>query len=189
MKDQLPIIHFSAQPDWEVWLAAHHETSSGLWLKVAKKSSGIPTVTYQQALDVALCYGWIDGQKQSFDTDYFLQRFTRRGKRSMWSLINCRKVEELIAQGKMKPAGLAEIEAAKIDGRWAMAYPSQSTIKVPDDLQQLLDSNPIAAEAFGRLPRSARYSILFQLHHAKKPETRSRRMEKFLKMLLEGNPA
>lgn len=186
MSDELPIIEFATQADWETWIIKNHETSKGLWLKIAKKGSGIPSVTYAEALEVALCYGWIDGQKGSFDSHYFLQRFTHRGKRSKWSKINCAKVEQLIQQGRMQAPGLAEIDAAKQDGRWEMAYAPQSTIEVPEDFQSELETHPEAARAFALLNKSARYSILFRIHDAKKPETRRQRIQKFVAMLEQG---
>src|SRR5437588_998614 len=144
--DSLPIIPFETQQDWERWLKEHHPNTDGIWLKIAKKETGIPSVSYAEALDVALCYGWIDGQKASFDDTYWLQKFTPRRPKSVWSRVNRDKVTALIAAGKMRPAGLRQIEQAKADGRWDAAYASQRTITVPDDLQQALDANPKARE-------------------------------------------
>jgi uncharacterized protein YdeI (YjbR/CyaY-like superfamily) len=180
-----PLLAFESQAAWEAWLAKHHQTSDGLWLKFAKKGSGHATVSYQQALEVALAYGWIDGQKASFDDTWWLQRFTPRNSRSKWSKINREKADELIAKGKMKPAGLREVERAKADGRWEAAYHSQSTIRVPDDLRQELDQNPRARDFFATLDSANRYAILYRLQEAKKPETRARRLEKFIKMLAD----
>src|SRR5690349_19629583 len=171
---ELPIMPFPSKQKWADWLARQHEQSSGLWLKLAKKDSGIPSLTYEEALDVALCYGWIDGQKKGFDDQYWLQKFTPRGPKSIWSKINTEKTEKLIASGEMKPAGLKAIEAAKKDGRWDAAYASQKTISIPDDFQAALDKNEKAKTFFASLKSSERYSFLFRLHHAKKLETRAR---------------
>lgn len=178
-----PVLAFESQAAWESWLAEHHQTSTGLWLKFAKQGSGHATVSYQQALEVALAYGWIDGQKASFDEAWWLQRFTPRGPRSRWSRINREKATDLIARGKMKPAGLREVERARADGRWETAYQSQSKIQVPDDLQQALDGNPRARDFFATLDSANRYAILYRLHEAKRPETRARRLQKFVAML------
>jgi uncharacterized protein YdeI (YjbR/CyaY-like superfamily) len=184
-KNDLPIVHFKSPKEWEAWLKKNHDTSAGLWVKIAKKDSAIKSVSYPEALDVALCYGWIDGQKAPFDGDYWLQRFTRRGSKSKWSKINCQKATDLIAQGKMKAPGLKQVDAAKQDGRWDAAYESHRTITVPDDLQQKLDENPRAREFFATLKGSNRYAILYRIHDAKKPETRAKRIEKFVAMLNE----
>ena len=186
MREDLPTIYFESEEDWEKWLAENHSASGGVWIKFAKKDSGIDSVSYQQALDIALCYGWIDGQKASFDDAFWLQRFTRRGPKSKWSKINCKKATELIASGKMKASGLKEIELARQDGRWEKAYESQSKIAVPDDLQKKLAENPRAREFFADLDSRNRYAILYRIHDAKKPETRLRRIEKFITMLNEG---
>ncbi len=184
-KPELPIIPFASREDWKTWLAEHHATSDGLWLKISKKGSGIASVSYAEALDVALCYGWIDSQKDRFDKDYFLQRFTPRKPRSKWSRINRDKVTKLIAEGGMKPAGLQEINRAKADGRWDAAYESQSNATVPEDLQRELDKNPEASAFFASLNSANRYAILYRIQDAKKPETRARRIAKFVTMLAE----
>lgn len=171
---------------WTEWLAEHHAASPGLWLKMAKKETGIPSVTYKEALSVALCYGWIDGQKAASTTSgYWLQRFTPRRPRSKWSQVNRAAALALIADGKMMPAGLREVEAAQKDGRWEQAYAPQSTATVPDDLTQALDQHPAAKKFFETLKGSNRYAILYRLQEAKKPETRARRLEKFIAMLNE----
>lgn len=185
MKPDLPILPFASRGAWEQWLAEQHATSRGVWLQIAKKASGIATVTYAEALEVALCYGWIDGQKGAFDQDYFLQRFTPRLPRSKWSKINCAKVETLIAQGAMQPSGLREVQRAKEDGRWDAAYDAQSRAVVPDDLQQALDNNAAARAFFATLDRLNRYAILYRIQDAKKPETRARRIATFVTMLSE----
>jgi uncharacterized protein YdeI (YjbR/CyaY-like superfamily) len=181
-----PTLSFESQRAFEKWLAKEHKNCDGIWLKIAKKGSGISTVTYQEALEVALCFGWIDGQRKRYDDDYYIQRFTPRRARSKWSKINVGKVEELIAAGKMKPAGLAEVERAKTDGRWDAAYDSPTTATVPDDLVVALQRSLKAAAAFETLTSSHRYSILYQVQDAKRPETRARRIEKFVDMLERG---
>ena len=186
VKTDLPIVPFLSRGAWEDWLDEQHASSPGVWLKIAKKDSGIPTVTHAEAIEVALCYGWIDGQRDSFDDEYFLQRFTPRRPRSKWSKINCAKVTELIERGAMTPAGLREVEAAKRDGRWDAAYDGQRTMTVPDDLQAELDRNPEAARFFARLDKTNRYAILYRLQDARRPETRARRLEQFIGMLNRG---
>ena len=182
----LPILPFPSRASWEAWLAENHATSNGLWLKIAKKGSGIETISYAQALDAALCYGWIDGQKGRFDDDYWLQRFTPRKPRSKWSKVNREKATKLIESGEMKPAGLREIERAMADGRWDAAYDAQSTATVPDDLRRELDKNERARESFAKLDSANRYAILYNIQDAKKPETRARRIEKYVAMLTRG---
>jgi uncharacterized protein YdeI (YjbR/CyaY-like superfamily) len=183
---ELPVKLFASQAAWERWLARNHERQDGLWLKLAKKDSGVKSVTYAEALRVALAYGWIDGQVKRFDERFYLQRFTPRRARSKWSKINRAAVEKMIAAGEMKPAGLREVERAKADGRWDAAYDSPSAVSVPDDLQRELDRNPRALEAFGALNSTNRYAILYGVQDAKKPETRARRIAKFVAMLNEG---
>jgi uncharacterized protein YdeI (YjbR/CyaY-like superfamily) len=182
----LPVLPFASADEWSAWLAENHATSEGLWIKIAKKGSGIPTVTYDEAVDAALCYGWIDGQKDSHDANYFLQKFTPRRARSRWSEVNRDKATRLIERGLMQPAGLREVERAKADGRWDAAYGRQSLAEIPDDLQQALDGNPAAREFFATLNRQNRYAILYRIHDAKKPETRARRIAQFVAMLAEG---
>jgi uncharacterized protein YdeI (YjbR/CyaY-like superfamily) len=182
----LPILSFPTPKSWEEWLERHHGTSKGLWLKIAKKGAGAATVTYAEALDAALCHGWIDGQKGAFDEEYWLQKFTPRGPRSPWSKVNREKALALIESGRMKAAGLAEIEKAKANGRWEAAYDSQSKASVPEDLQRELDKNPAAAELFATLESYNRYAILYRVQEAKRPETRARRIEKFIDMLNRG---
>jgi uncharacterized protein YdeI (YjbR/CyaY-like superfamily) len=182
----LPIVPFASAEGWELWLREHHGESSGLWIKLAKLGTGIPSVTYAEALDVALCHGWIDGQKAPYDATYWLQRFTRRGPRSTWSKINRDKVTALIAQGRMTPAGQREIDAAMQDGRWEAAYDSARTMAVPEDLQARLDLEPRARDVFAALDRANRYAILYRVQTARKPETRARRIEQLVAMLAEG---
>jgi uncharacterized protein YdeI (YjbR/CyaY-like superfamily) len=185
-RDDMPVIAFPSQATWEQWLEENHESSNGLWVKLAKKASGIETVVYAEAVDVALCFGWIDGQVARFDDDWYLQRFTPRRARSKWSQINREKAEALIAAGRMRPAGLHEVERAKADGRWEAAYASPSKMTVPDDLQKALDDNPEAKRQFEALNASNRYAVLYRVHDAKRPETRARRIEKFVAMLARG---
>jgi uncharacterized protein YdeI (YjbR/CyaY-like superfamily) len=184
-KPDLPIVQFASRGAWEAWLDKHHTTSGGLWLKIAKKGAGAETVSYTEALEVALCYGWIDGQKASFDDRYWLQRFTPRRARSKWSKVNRQKATELIERGAMKPAGKREVEQAKADGRWEAAYDAQSTATVPDDLRRELEKNDTAREFFAKLDSRNRYAILYRIQDAKKPETRARRIEKYVAMLTE----
>jgi uncharacterized protein YdeI (YjbR/CyaY-like superfamily) len=179
----LPALFFERQKDWAVWLDKNHATSSGVWLKLARKASGIQSVTYDEALEVALCYGWIDGQRKSHDETSWLQKFTPRGPKSIWSKINTEKAQRLIESGRMKPAGLKAIESAKQDGRWDAAYASQSKAAVPDDLQVELDRNAKAKAFFATLDSRNRYAILHRIHTAKKTETRARRIEQFIRML------
>jgi uncharacterized protein YdeI (YjbR/CyaY-like superfamily) len=184
-KQDLPIIPFASQGDCEQWLQAQHATAKGLWLKIAKKGSGIDSVTYDEALQSALCYGWIDGQKGSYDEQFWLQRFTPRGPRSRWSRINREKATDLLDQGRMKPAGLEQIRQAQRDGRWDAAYEGQRAATVPDDLQRELEQNPEAKAFFATLDATNRYGILYRLEDAKKPETRARRLAKYIAMLGE----
>ena len=183
---ELPILPFESKKKFADWLAKNHDKSAGLWLKIAKKAAGIPTVTYAEALDVALCYGWIDGQKGSFDEQYFLQKFTPRRPKSIWSKINMEKVERLIASGEMKPSGLRAVEAAKQDGRWDAAYSSQKNIEVPADFQSALNKNKKVKAFFETLTSSKRYSFLFRITTAKKAETREKRIRQFVEMLSKG---
>ena len=174
-KQGLPVLAFTDPAEWERWLAQHQATANGLWLKLAKKGATTATVTYAEAVDVALCHGWIDGQAGSFDEAFWLQRFTPRGPRSKWSQVNCAKVERLIGAGRMQPAGLAAVEAARQDGRWDQAYAPSSTATVPADLQAALDADPAAAAFFATLSSANRYAVLYRVQDAKRPETRARR--------------
>ena len=183
---ELPVLPFESKKKFADWLTKNHDKSAGLWVKIAKKASGISTVTYAEALDVALCYGWIDGQKGSFDEQYFLQKFTPRRAKSIWSKINVGHVERLIASGEMKPSGLKAVEAAKQDGRWAAAYSSQGNIEVPADFQSALNKNKKAKAFFETLSGSKRYSFLFRITTAKKAETREKRIRQFVEMLSKG---
>ncbi len=180
---ELPVLLFADQQAWATWLAENHTTSTGLWLQLAKKASGLTSVSYAEALDVALCYGWIDGQKQSYDEDSWLQKFTPRGTKSIWSKINREKIAQLIERGLMQLAGLAAVESAKQDGRWDAAYDSARTMTVPDDFQAALDQSAPAAAFFATLNSANRYAVLWRIQTAKKAETRTKRIEQFIHML------
>lgn len=186
MKNDDPVLPFASREAWEAWLAEQHATADGLWLKLAKKGSGIDSVTRAEALEVALTYGWIDGQGRTLDDHWWLQRFTPRRARSKWSMINREAATRLIERGEMKPAGLREVERAKADGRWDAAYEAQSTATVPEDLQRELDNDKSAREFFSTLDSRNRYAVLHRIQDAKKPETRARRIEKYVAMLRAG---
>jgi len=183
---ELPTLPFESKKKFADWLAKEHDKSAGVWMKLAKKATGIPSVTYAEALDVALCYGWIDGQRGSFDDKYFLQKFTPRRPKSIWSKINTEKVERLIVSGEMKLSGLKAVEAAKQDGRWDAAYKSQKNIEVPEDFKSALSRNKKAGTFFESLTGSKRYSFLFRIETAKKAETREKRIHQFVEMLEKG---
>ncbi len=183
---ELLTLEFRSAAIWRKWLAKHHQTEAGVWARLAKAASGIPSMTYAEALEEALCFGWIDGQKKSDNADYWLQKFTPRGRKSIWSKINREKVLALIESGRMQPAGLLEMERAKSDGRWESAYDSQSNATVPADLEDALKANQRAARFFKTLAGSNRYAILFRIHHAKKPETRARKIAEIVAMLERG---
>ncbi|MEO7912953.1 MAG: YdeI/OmpD-associated family protein [Roseiflexaceae bacterium] len=180
---ELPIELFDDQAAWAAWLELHHADAPGIWLRHAKKASSLASVSYAEALDAALCYGWIDGQKKSYDQSSWIQKWTPRGAKSIWSKINREHVLRLIESGQMQPAGLAKIEHAKQDGRWDAAYDSHRTATVPDDLQAALDNNAEAGAFFATLNSTNRYAILFRIQTAKKPETRARRIQEFIGML------
>jgi uncharacterized protein YdeI (YjbR/CyaY-like superfamily) len=186
IKRDLPVIAFKSREAWNAWLVAQAASSEGLWLKLAKKSAGVVSVSKSEAVDTALCHGWIDGQLDSFDDQYSLVRFTPRRQTSKWSERNRARALQLIESGQMLPAGLKEIERARKDGRWGAAYAPQSTADVPDDLRAALTRNKKAAVFFETLDRANRYSILYRIHHAKKPETRAAHVKKFVAMLAAG---
>lgn len=183
IKFDLPILLFNNQAAWESWLQLHHADSEGVWLKISKKNTGISTVSYDQALESSLCYGWIDSQIAAFDSQYYLHKFSPRRPKSKWSKMNCEKSEALIAAGRMQPAGLRQVELAKADGRWEAAYDPQSRISIPEDLHRELNQNPVAKEFFTTLDSHNRYAILHRLQDAKKTETRANRLKKFVNML------
>ena len=183
--DPLPVMTFDSTDAWDAWLGAHHADSPGLWLKIAKKGAAGRTISYSEALDVALCHGWIDGQKGRYDDEYWLQRFTPRKPASKWSKINTERVAALTASGRIRPAGLREVERARADGRWEQAYESQSRVTVPEDLARALAANERARAFFATLDSANRYAILYRIGTAKKPETRAKRIDTFVTMLSE----
>ncbi len=185
LPDSLPVLPFADGDAWETWLVAN-AASKGLWLKIAKKGSGIATVTYDQALDVALCHGWIDGQKRGFDSAYFLQRFTPRRPKGLWSKINIGKVERLIAEGRMRAGGLREVDAAKADGRWDAAYDGARNMETPPELAAALAKNRNARTFFETLDKTNRYAVCWRVQTAKKPETKAKRVEVLVAMLARG---
>ena len=181
--DPRPVKLFGSEKDWSAWLEKNHQKSSGLWLRIAKKHSKLRSVSYQQALEVALCYGWIDGQKRPESGDAWLQKFLPRSPKSIWSKINREKTLALIASGRMQPAGHAAIENAKANGRWDAAYDSFSSAAVPPDLQAALDARPHAKEFFDTLDRANRYAILWRIQTVKRADTRARKIDQFVAML------
>ena len=184
--EELRIVELVDQPAWRAWLEANHASVEGIWLKLAKKGAPAPTVGYSEALEEALCFGWIDGQARRHDEHYYVQRFTPRRRRSKWSQINREKAERLIAAGRMHAAGLTQVEAARDDGRWEAAYPAQSQATVPDDLQRALDENPAAQRFFATLSGSARYAFLYRLHHVSQAGARAKRIASYVELLSAG---
>lgn len=185
LQDLAPVLFQNAKA-FESWLQKHHNTSDGLWLKIAKRGASEPSVTYPEAVDIALCWGWIDGQKKSLDDQHFLQRFTPRRARSLWSKINVGKTEALIAAGRMQAPGHAQIEAAKRDGRWERAYDGPRTATVPEDLQAALEAAPQAKAFFATVNASNRYAVLSRIQTAVKAETRTKRIAQLVEMLARG---
>jgi uncharacterized protein YdeI (YjbR/CyaY-like superfamily) len=183
---ELPIVEVSDRLAWETWLSANHASSPGAWLKLAKKGAPRQTVTQAQAVDEAICFGWIDGQVRRYDEHFFLQRFTPRRPRSKWSAINRERARRLIADGRMKPAGRREYQAAEADGRLQEAYPSQSEATVPEDFQAALDRDSRASEFFQTLTGSRRYAFLYRLHHVKDPRRRAERIANYIDLLSQG---
>jgi uncharacterized protein YdeI (YjbR/CyaY-like superfamily) len=184
--DGLPVLSFSSSEEWWEWLELNHAESDGLWMAIAKQGSGIESVRYPEVLDHAICFGWIDGRRERLDEKRFLQRFTPRRARSRWSRINREKAESLIESGLMRPAGLEEVERARVDGRWERAYEPQRGAEIPDDLKRELDASPRAAAFFAKLSAQNRYSILYRLGEARRVETRARRLADFVAMLEAG---
>ncbi len=182
----LPVRSFRSQDAWETWLEKNHASANGILLKFAKKDSGKVSITYLEAVEIALCFGWIDGQSRSVDENHWVQRFTPRRARSKWSQINCGRALRLIEAGRMRPAGLKEVEAARKDGRWDAAYASPRNSTVPDDLQAALAKRPRALANFAKLDSKNRYALLYRVQDARKPETRARRIQAFVEMLLRG---
>ena len=181
--EKIEIRRFATCSAWEIWLENNHRQSPGIWLRLAKKGSALRSLTYPEALEVALCYGWIDGQKRGESGQAWLQRFLPRSGKSIWSKINRQKAQALIAKGKMKPAGLEAIAAAKACGRWESAYDSPKGSKIPPDFQSALDANPRARNFFATLDSANRYAVLFRIQTVKKAETRTRKIVEFIAML------
>jgi uncharacterized protein YdeI (YjbR/CyaY-like superfamily) len=187
MAPELETRPFTSASAWRAWLEVNHDTSPGIWLMIAKKGSGVESVSYDEAVDEGLCFGWIDGQKAKHDDTYFLQRFTRRTRRSPWSKLNTGRIARLVAAKRMHPAGVREVEAAQADGRWEAAYAGQATATVPDDLQAALDASPPAAARFAELDRTNRFAILYRIGSVKKPETRAKKITDFVAGLELGD--
>lgn len=183
---ELAILEFESQAAWEKWLEENHRQPDSVWLKFAKKNSGVTTVGFIEAIETAICYGWIDSVRNGFNDKFFIQKFSPRRPGSVWSKINVERVEALIKQGRMKPAGLAEVEAAKADGRWEAAYEGQSRAEAPADFLEALAMNKKAAEFYETISKANKYAIIYRLHNSKKPETRAANIQKFIAMLAEG---
>jgi uncharacterized protein YdeI (YjbR/CyaY-like superfamily) len=186
MAPELPTKLFGSAGEWEKWLETNHDRSRGLWVKISKRGAGATSLTYAQALEVAILFGWIDGQKGALDAAFWLQKFTPRGPKSRWSKTNREAAMRLTEEGRMRPAGLAAIESAKADGRWAAAYESQSRASVPPDLRRAMASNSAAVSFFETLDSHNRYAILYRIHDAKSPETRAKRIATYVQMLAQG---
>ncbi|CAN5149420.1 YdeI/OmpD-associated family protein [soil metagenome] len=182
----IPVYRFPDPQAFAAWLDEHAEESEAIWLQFAKKGSGQTTITYIEARDVGLCYGWIDSVKNSFDDTYFLNKFSQRRKKSVWSQVNVGVIEKLIAEGKMKPRGMREVEAAKADGRWDQAYAPQSTATVPEDLQAAIDASPRAKEFFSTLKGASRYAFIFRLISVTDPEKRATKIQQYVQQLENG---
>ncbi|MEV4534618.1 YdeI/OmpD-associated family protein [Asanoa sp. NPDC049518] len=179
---------FRALADWEAWLADHHDTAGEAWLVIAKKGATTPTISAAEAGDVAICFGWIDSQRRGFDDSHFLQRYSPRRKGARWSQVNVDRAEALVAAGRMRPAGFAQIEAAKGDGRWAAAYPAQRDAKTPEDLEAALAKSPAAAARFAALDKTSRYSVILKLTSAPSAAARARRLVDLTDLLASGEP-
>jgi uncharacterized protein YdeI (YjbR/CyaY-like superfamily) len=186
LKDNLPILEFKTSAKWEQWLARNYSLQPGIWIRLYKKNSGVKSINYPEALDVALCYGWIDGLINKLDELSYIQRFTPRRPRSLWSKRNIQHVQRLIEEGRMKENGLQEVEKAKADGRWEAAYHSQANMQIPDDLLKALSHNKKAREFFENLNKTNKYSITWRLETARKPETRKKRLKTIMEMLKKG---
>ncbi|MFD2092838.1 YdeI/OmpD-associated family protein [Blastococcus deserti] len=184
--DDLPVLAFADQAALEEWLEAEHATAPGLYVKLAKKGAGVPSIDWEQMVEVLLCFGWIDGRANRLDDRFYLQRVTPRRPRSVWSQKNVATAERLIAEGRMRPAGLAAVEAAKADGRWDRAYAGPATITVPDDLAEALAAEPAVQRAFEALDGQNRYAVLWRVHTAGTPATRAKRIATLVQMLAEG---
>lgn len=187
LRGSLPVIAFASTTDWATWLSQEAGASKGLWLKLAKKSAKARSVSRQEAIETALCHGWIDGQLDKYDDQWWLVRFTPRSPKSKWSEVNRKAALKLIEEGRMLPLGLSQVQAAKADGRWDAAYASQSTATVPADLQAALDASPVAKRLFEELNGTNRFAILYRIHDAKTLKTRLQRIENFVGMLERGD--
>jgi uncharacterized protein YdeI (YjbR/CyaY-like superfamily) len=185
VRDELPILTFSSAAAWEEWLAGRHDTAAGVWLKIAKRGAAEATVSYQEALEAAICFGWIDGQKGRLDDEFWKQRFTPRRPSSRWSKINTDKAVALIECGRMRAAGLREVDQAKADGRWDSAYAGGATMEIPDDLREALSADAVAAEFFETISSVNRYAILYRIGSVKRPETRARKITQYVAMLAD----
>lgn len=185
-KAEQPVLFFATPAELLAWMDEHAEESDGIWLKFAKKASGIQSVVYAEAVEIALCHGWIDGQVKRLDEQHYLQKFTPRRPRSKWSKLNREKAERLIAEGRMRPAGLREVERAREDGRWDEAYDSATTATVPDDFREALDAEPAAREFFESLGNTKRYAFLYRIRDAKRPDTRAKRIAEYVELLRVG---
>jgi uncharacterized protein YdeI (YjbR/CyaY-like superfamily) len=186
IKTDYPMRFFASQKEWESWLSQNHDKENGVWLRFYKKNSGVVSLTYDQALEEALCYGWIDSQAKSYDEKSYLQKFTPRRSKSIWSKINTGHIERLMKEGRMKTAGMLQVEAAKKDGRWQSAYAPQNTIVIPNEFMQELKKNQKAFTFFETLNKSNKYAIAFRLTTAKKEETKKKRIKDFIAMLSRG---
>lgn len=184
--EEIPVISFSSADEWKEWLAANHDKPNGIWLRFFKKDAGVTAMGYAEALDEALCYGWIDGQVKKYDELSWLQKFTPRRPRSVWSKRNVEHVERLTKAGRMQPPGLRQVEAARADGRWQKAYDSSANMEMPDDFLKAIAKDRKAAAFFETLNRANKYAIAWRLQTAKKPETREKRMKAILEMLKKG---
>lgn len=181
-----PILSFAEAIEFRAWLGEHHADHGGIWLRYFKKASGQPTILHAEAVDEALCWGWIDGQARPHDEVSWLVKFTPRGPRSIWSQVNVARIERLQAEGRLQPAGLAVVEAARADGRWQQAYASSSSFEMPEDFLAALAKRPKARAFFESLNKANRYALYHRLHTAKRPETRAKRLQEFLAMLQRG---
>jgi uncharacterized protein YdeI (YjbR/CyaY-like superfamily) len=185
VRDELPVLTFPSAAAWEEWLAGQHDAAAGAWLRIARRGAAEATVSYQEALEVAICFGWIDSHKDRLDDEFWVQRFTPRRPSGRWSKINADKAVALIECGRMRPAGLREVDRAKADGRWDSAYAGQASMEIPDDLREALSADAAAAEFFETISSVNRYAILYRIGSVKRPETRARKIAQYVAMLAE----
>lgn len=185
-KPEQPVIAFESAVAFEQWLELHHLDHQGIWLRIYKKGSDVPTITYQEAVEVGLCFGWIDGQKNKYDDESWLQKFTMRGAKSVWSKVNVGHVERLTKEGRMRPAGNKCVEAAKADGRWDKAYHSSSSAEMPEDFLKALAKNKKAQAFYGTLNKTNTFAIYYRITSVKRAETRERKIREFVEMLAKG---